>query len=449
MSVYTKEAQDVILDRTLDLCRGVERAELRFSASAESLSRFANNGIQQNLSQQDAALHLSVVENGREGFATSNRLDEEGLKALVEAARRTASFQDPAKDLLPLEAACPTPEKDCLDPATAEWGPEEKAALLGRTFDLAREREMTASGILSNSWSQLALANSAGLRCRYQSSRARFSTTFHGKDASGWTEGEARGFAGLDVEALSLEARRISLAAANPGKGEPGAWTVVLPPAAVADLIMFLNWLGLGAQDYLSGTSPLAGKAGQTLFSPHFSVTDNAAHPLADGMPFDFDGVSRRTVPLVDKGVFLGPVHDRITARQAGVESTGHGLPRPNSHGPFPGNLVVAPGDSTVEELVAGTVRGLFVTHLHYTNVQDPNEMLLTGMTRDGLFLIENGRITRPVRNMRFTESLFKAFANIEAVSRDQAFHGGFFGGGFVLPGMKIRDFHFTSESGF
>lgn len=313
---------------------------------------------------------------------------------------------------------------------------------------------METSGILSNSWSQLAIANSAGLRCRYQSSRARFSTTYHGADASGWSEGEARSFAALDIEALSLEARRIAQAAAGPGKPEPGPWTVVLPPAAVADLIMFLNWLGLGAQDHLAGTSPLASKTGQPLFSPLFSITDDAAHPLADGMPFDFDGVSRRTVPLVDKGVFLGPVHDRVTAKEASaqgtaVESTGHGLPRPNPHGPFPGNLVVAPGTASLEDLVAGTERGLFVTHLHYTNVQDRNEMMLTGMTRDGLFLIEQGRITRPVRNMRFTESLFRAFSNIEAVTRDQAFHGGFFGGGFVLPGLKIRDFHFTSESGF
>lgn len=449
MSVYTREAQDAILDQTLDLCKGLEQVELRLSASAEALSRFANNGIQQNLSQQDASLHISLVEGGRQGFAVTNRLDSTGLAALVDTARRIASFQEPARDLLPLVASCPTPEKDCLDPATASWGPEDKAALLARTFELARESGMEASGILSNSWSQLALANSAGLRCRYQGSRARFSTTYHGHNASGWSEGEARGHAGLDVEALSLEALRIAKAAANPQQPEPGAWTVVLPPAAVADLLMFLNWLGLGAQDHLAGTSPMADKTGKALFSPLFSLSDDAAHPLTDGMPFDFDGLSRRTVKLVDQGVFLGPVHDRITARQAGVESTGHALPRPNAHGPFPGNLVVAPGETTLDELVAGTQRGLFVTHLHYTNVQDRNELLLTGMTRDGLFLIENGNITRPVRNMRFTESLFRAFANIEAVSCDQAFHGGFFGGGFVLPGLKIRDFHFTSESGF
>jgi predicted Zn-dependent protease len=449
MSVYERKRLDGILDQALELCRGVERAELRLSVSAEALSRFANNGIQQNLSQQDASLSLTVVDNGRLGMAQTNRLDGEGLRAAAEAARRVASFQEPARDLLPLVAACPSAEKDCLDPATTGWGPEEKAALLAGTFELARGQGLEASGVLTNSWSQLATANSAGLRCFYQESNARFSTTFHGPDASGWTEGRARAKEGLDVPALSREALRIAQAAAGPGKAEPGAWTVILPPAAVADLLMFLNWLGFGAQDHLAGVSPLAGKEGQALFSPLLTVTDDAAHPLSDGLPFDFDGLSRQTVPLVERGVFRGPVHDRVTARQAGTESTGHALPRPNPYGPFPGNLVVAPGEATLEELVAGTKRGLYVTHLHYTNVQDRNEMTLTGMTRDGLFLIEDGRITRPVRNMRFTESLLKAFANIEAVTRDQVLHGGFFGGGFVLPGMKIRDFHFTSESGF
>lgn len=449
MSVYTKRQLDEILERTLDECRGLDRAELRLEISGEALSRFANNGIQQNLSQQDALLHITVVEKGRLGLAQTNRLDATGVAAVVESARSIASLQEPAQDLLPLLASCPTPERDVLDPETAEWGPEEKAECLAATFDLARAEGLEASGVLTNAWTQLAIANSEGLRCQYQSSRARFSTTFHGADASGWTEGQARSFRSLDIKALSQEACRIAKAAADPRPAEPGAWTVILPPAAVADLLMFLNWLGFGAQDDLAGTSPLAGKAGQTLFSPLFSVADDAGHPLADGLPFDYDGLSRQRVPLVERGVFRGTVHDRVTAKQAGCESTGHALPRPNPYGPFPGNLVVEPGASTLEELVAGTERGLFVTHLHYTNVQDRNEMLLTGMTRDGLFLIEKGRISHPVRNMRFTESLFKAFANVEAVTRDQDLHGGFFGGGFVLPGMKIRDFHFTSESGF
>jgi predicted Zn-dependent protease len=449
MSVYTKRQLDEILERTLDECRGLDRAELRLEISGEALSRFANNGIQQNLSQQDALLHVTIVERGRLGLAQTNRLDAAGVGAVVESARRVAALQDPAKDLLPLVGSCPTPERDVLDAETAAWGPEEKAQGLAATFELARAEGFEASGILTNAWTQLAIANSEGLRCHYQSSRARFSTTFHGTDASGWTEGQARSFRGLDIEALSREACRIAQAAKAPQPAQPGPWTVILPPAAVADLVMFLNWLGFGAQDDLAGTSPLAGKAGQRLFSPLFSVTDDAGHPLADGLPFDYDGLERQRVPLVEQGVFKGTVHDRVTAKQAGTVSTGHALPRPNPHGPFPGNLIVAPGQSSLDELVAGTERGLFVTHLHYTNVQDRNEMLLTGMTRDGLFLIENGKISHPVRNMRFTESLFHAFSNVEAVTRDQALHGGFFGGGFVLPGMKIRDFHFTSESGF
>lgn len=450
MTVLSREHVDRVLDQVLDLGKDCSQVEIRLNASKEALSRFSSNEIQQNLAQQDAELGIRLVDDqGRQGMATGNRLDAEGLKTLVATARTVASFQVPETDLLPLVANCPTPEKDSLDEATADWSPEAKAERLRETFDLAREQDLEASGILTSGWSQLALANSAGLRCHYKASTAVFSTTMAGNDVSGWSEGQSSRQDRIDVRALSLEAREIALKAVGAQSLKPGPYTVLLPPAAVADLIMFLNWMGFGAQDYLAGTSALAGKAGEALFSQQLTVTDDAAHPIAEGMPFDYEGVSRKAVTLVDSGVYKGPVHDRTTALQAGTESTGHGFPRPNAHGPFPGNLVVSPGKRGMDELIRNTKRGLLVTHLHYTNVQNPNDLTLTGMTRDGLFWVEDGKVVHPLKNMRFTESLLHAFSSIEEISSEQQLHGGFFGGGFVLPGMKIRDFNFSSESSF
>lgn len=449
MALSSRDTIRRTLERVLERCAPSERAEARCSSGGEALSRFSGNDIQQNLSQETTGIALTLVVDDRPGMASTNRLDDGGLDRLVATARQAAALQKPLEDPLPLIGSCPTPEKDCLDPATAEHDPEAKAAAIAETFALAREKGLESSGIYSTEWSLLGLANSAGLFCDYRSSRASFSTTMHGADSSGWAEQEAREAATLDVGALSREARRIALESAAPRAATPGEWTVILPSAAVADLLGMLNWLAFGGQDYVEGTGPLAGKAGTKLFHESFSVVDDAGHPLTDGMPFDFDGLSRQRVPLVEKGVYLGPVHDRVTAKKAGLASTGHGLPRPNSHGPFPGNLVMAGGDSSVPEMVRATKKGLLATHLHYTNVQDPNELLITGMTRDGLFLVEDGEVRHAVRNMRFTVSLLQVFSRIQALTREQAFHGGFFGGGFVLPGMLVDGFRFTSESGF
>lgn len=449
MAIASRDEIRRTLERVLDRCGGTDRAEVRYSAGGEALSRFSSNEIQQNLSQESASVQLTLTVDGRPGSGASNRLDDAGLDRLVAGARQAAALQKPLEDPPPLVATCPTQEKDCLDPETAALDPEAKAAAIAGTFELAREKGLEASGIYSNEWSQLGIANSAGLFCSYQSSRAGFSTTMQGADSTGWAEQEAGKASELEVVALSREARRIALESASPAPGQPGEWTVILPSAAVADLLGMLNWLAFGGQDYVEGTGPLAGKAGRKLFHESLTVVDDAGHPLAQGMPFDFEGLSRQRVALVEKGVFNGPVHDRVTAKKAGVSSTGHGLPRPNAHGPFPGNLVMAGGESSIEEMVRSTKKGLLVTHLHYTNVQDPNEMTITGMTRDGLFLVEDGQVRRAVRNMRFTVSLFKVFSNIRALTKEQAFHGGFFGGGFVLPGMMVDDFRFSSESGF
>ena len=437
------------LEQVLDMCKDCDQAEVRVGTEFEALSRFANSNIQQNVAQFSTSLTLVLEQDGRLATGSTNRLDVDSLKRLVENTRATAAKQKPMKDLQPLVAECPTPHKDALDPDTAQLSPEDKARDISLICEAAREQQMVAHGIYSNGYNQFAMANSAGLYCFHQSSNAVVSATIEGPDSTGWAEQENRVAAKLQPGQVAQEAVDIALRSRNPQALKPGVYEVVLPPAGVADLLMFLAFSAFNAKSLQDGTSPLCGKQGQKLFSELLNIRDDFSHPMVDGMPFDFEGVSRQPVSLVEKGVFVGPVYDLATAKKAGTVSTGHGLPRPNSGGPFPLNLVVDPGQSSLEEMIAGTKRGLLVTHLHYTNMLNPSELSVTGMTRDGLFLIEDGQLTVPVRNMRFTDSLYQIFGSISAVGHEQQYHGGFFAGGGVLSAIKVDRFRMSSESTF
>ena len=193
----------------------------------------------------------------------------------------------------------------------------------------------------------------------------------------------------------------------------------------------------------------VSGAAGRQVFTDAITLEDNAFHSPGEGIPFDYEGMPRKRVTLIDKGVFKGAVYDRETAARWGQECTGHALPQPNSIGPIPSNLVLAAGNDSYEDILAGTERGVLVTQFHYVNLIDPRTLLLTGMTRNGTFLIEGGRIKRPLKNLRFTESVVQALNRVDGVSRDAVLASGFFGGSVVVPAMRIRDFNFTSATAF
>jgi predicted Zn-dependent protease len=212
---------------------------------------------------------------------------------------------------------------------------------------------------------------------------------------------------------------------------------------------LFLGLQAFGGLAYLEGRSLLSGRLGKKLFSRHLTLSDDAYHPMSVGIPFDFEGSPRRAVKLVDRGVVQAVVHDRRTARRAATRSTGHALPLPNAYGPLPVNLVMAAGRSQPQELVAGTRRGLLITRFHYTNVLDPKTLTLTGMTRFGTFLIENGKLGPAVQNMRFTDSMERVLGSVEGVTRTRRFCGSFFGGGYVVPGVKLGRLAFTSGTDF
>jgi predicted Zn-dependent protease len=295
---------------------------------------------------------------------------------------------------------------------------------------------------------ELAVANTEGQFCWAPSTQASITTVVTGGDGgSGFAEAFAADVAELDPEAVGRRAAEKARDSQGPRDTEPGRYTVVLEPSAVSTPIGFLAWIGFGGRSLLEGRSCFSGKQGRRVVAPSVTIFDDALSPLTLGVPFDFEGVPRRRVDLIKDGVFVDAVYDLRTAKQAGKETTGHALPPPNPEGPFPLNLLMEPGDTTLEEMIASTERGLLVTRFHYSNVVHPVESTITGMTRDGTFMIERGEIASPVKNLRFTQSIVEALSNVEAIGRDTELASEFFFSSSRVPALKVDGWHFTGRS--
>jgi predicted Zn-dependent protease len=254
----------------------------------------------------------------------------------------------------------------------------------------------------------------------------------------------------LEAEALGAIAIEKAERSRGPGVTEPGRYTVVLEPSAVAELVGMLVFLGLGAQAHQEGRSFMAGHMGERITGERVTIGDDAWDPRAFGKPFDVEGTPRRAVPLIANGVARGVVYDRRTGKKDGVESTGHACAPPATEGPLPYSLVLGAGDRSLEQLIASTERGILVTRLWYNRVVDVKKTLVTGMTRDGTFVIENGKLTRGLRNLRFNQSVLEMLENAEgwgALAEPTVFD--YVGNTVVAPALKVRDFRFTGVSPF
>jgi PmbA protein len=426
-----------------------DETEVMINAGPHSLTRYSGNAITQNVSSRTLSLVLRIVNDGKLGKATTNLIDDDSLKQAVDAAMEMSRFQQPMKDYIPMpEPQLYTPLHSYV-PETAEFGPLERAKIIGDVVAATKESGTEAAGVFSNGGSMLAIANSNGLFAYHNSTSSEFSITVATEDSSGWAEASSKDIGALDCRALGQRALLKAMESRKPQKIEPGEYTVVLEHAATADFLLFLSWEAFGGRPFLEGRSCLSGKLGEKVFGDNITIKDDAYNPLTNGLPFDFEGMPRNAVTLVEAGIAKAVVHDRETAKEAGVNSTGHALPKPNTYGPLPLHLELDSGASSLEEMISSTERGILVTHFHYTNVIDPMKMILTGMTRDGTFLIENGEVTRPVVNLRFTESVIKALNNVELISEDRIFASPFFGGGTVVPAMKIHKFTFSSATEF
>lgn len=426
---------------------GAPDVEALFGAHCAALTRFANNTIHQNVAEQDRWLSVRVALDQKTARATTNRFDPDSIREAVAQALALARSAAPNEDLLPLNEPSAIPEIPRFDAATASATPEHRGRAVAEAIRIVESAGQTAAGIYATGQSAEAIFNSCGVTAWHAETMAQFSITAMAPDSSGWAKASAVSHTSIDPMALARSAAEKARLSRDPQEIAPGRYTVILEPAAVLDLVgqMFGDFSATAIAD---SRSFLTDRLGTKLFGDNIHITDDVAHPLQAGVPFDGEGVARRKLTLVDGGVPRELAYSRSSARRAGVEPTGHGFPLPNEIGEAPLNIVIAGGSTPLDQMIASTDRGILVTRLWYIREVDPYEKIMTGMTRDGTFLIENGDIVRGLRNFRFNQGIIELLNNVEALS-PSARAAGEETFDMVVPAMKVRGFNFTEVTRF
>src|SRR3984893_10725368 len=441
-----------------------DEVEVLFYGGKTALTRIANNIIHQNVAEENYSVSVRTVFGGRTARATTNKLDEDSLKRVVQASESLAKVQHPDPDLLPMPHSGEGARATGAFPArhfaqTAAVTPDLRADGVKKIVSVANRHKLTTAGIFSSAESVEGIFNSRGLTSWHTQTSSEISITMLAGDSSGWQKANYPDVGHQDPAGLAEIAARKALTSASPREIPPGKYTVILEPAAVLDIVGFM-FFDFGGLSILDQRSFLNNRVGTKIFGENIDIRDDVAHPLQSGRPFDGEGVPRQRVHLVEKGVVKRLVYARATAEKmkqserkekvGPVEATGHGFPLPNEMGEAPMNIVFAPPSDpkTVEQMITSTERGMLVTRLWYIREVDPYEKILTGMTRDGTFYVEDGKVRYGVRNFRFNESLIQMLSNVEAMgipvraSGEESFD-------MVVPPMKVRNFNFTEVTKF
>jgi len=443
-----RELRDII-ETVLRLAKstGAAETEVHVDEVADALTRFANNGIHQNVFEHVVTVSVRTASGGRTARATTNRLDEDSLRVAIEASLSLAHSQPRDPKLQPMPGKQRYRPVNRFNTATATVTPEDRARAVRLACDLAEKKGQVAAGIFSSGMSQAAVGNSRGLFATYCETHSQFSITMQESPAASWAKADSADVREIRPQKLAERASGKAHLGLKTQELAPGRYTVILEPAAVLDLVgfMFYDFAATAVQDK---RSCLNDRMGKPLFGKNISIVDDVFHPLQKGAPFDGEGMPRVSVLLVDRGVPKNLVYSRASAKAARRKPTGHGFALPNEYGEAPMNLVFSGGDSSVDKMVASTDRGLLVTRLWYIREVDPYEKVMTGMTRDGLFLVEKGRVTSAAKNFRFNQSLIEMLKNVEKMSPavratgEESFE-------MVVPAMKVRDFHFSEVTKF
>ncbi|MGC2418365.1 MAG: TldD/PmbA family protein [Candidatus Acidiferrales bacterium] len=424
-----------------------EETEVDIGATTDALTRFANNTIHQNVAEEILGISIRTVVDGRTARSTTNKTDDDSLRRAIAAAIGLARNQPKNPDLLPMLKKQKYEKVSRFFSSTAKTSPQDRARAVARVCKLADKRKQTAAGIFASGESRSVLANSRGLFARYEQTRSEFSVTILESHSSGWAKENSPDIRKIDPEALAESASEKAAKSREPREIPAGRYTTILPPSAVLDLVGFLFYDFAGTA-VLDKRSCFTGRMGKKLLGDNITLWDNAYHPLQSGPAYDGEGMPRQKVLLVDKGVPKNLVYSRATAKKMKAKPTGHGFSLPNDYGEAPMNLVFAGGDKSLAEMVRTTERGILVTRLWYIREVDPYEKILTGMTRDGTYLIENGRVAGGIRNFRFNESIIEMLSNVEMLgpavraAGEESFE-------MVVPAMKVRDFHFSEVTKF
>ena len=429
-----------------------DQAEALFISGESGLTRYANSYIHQNVSERNSRVIFRVALGKKTGICSTNSFKKDALLKTLTSAYKIALHQRENPDFPGFPIRQKYKKLKTFFRKTEDFSPKQRAEEVKKICDRATEHNLTVAGSFTTGQSEIAVLNTNGLTAYQPFTSASINLVVMSDDSSGYAESMSRDVTKIDFETVAEAAIKKCLDSKKPKGVEPGEYDVVLEPAAVGNLFEWLSIIGLGAKQYQEGTSFLNGKMGKKVMGDNFTLIDDGTEENGIPFPFDFEGMPKKRVVLIDKGTAKGLVYDSQTAYKDKVKSTGHSLPPPATDGPVPLNLFVKAGDSSLKKMIESLERGLLVTRFHYINgYLDTKNALMTGMTRDGTFWIENGKVKQGVKNLRFTESMLKAFSNISQISRQRKIAIPWWGdvGVIVTPALLIRNFKFTGKTEF
>jgi len=410
------------------------------------LTGFANNYIHRNAGEENYELHIRVVLGKKVGATSTSDLSDEAIDAAIENAINIAKLQKENKDFVSLPKNYPgeTEFEFVSDIPDADTRADFVKLLLAAS----KKYGFVSSGKFETELFKVAVKNSLGVERYMERSTSTLKNIVLTDTSSGFSQDSKANYRDINVENILEESLEIARMGQNPVSIEPGKYEVILTPYAVEEFLSSMKYLSLSAKNIEEGTSFMKGHFGEKLFPETITLFDDGTASETLKMPFDFEGVPKKKVYFIENGVVKDVLYDSFYAYKEGKDPTGHSLPQPNELGAYPMNFFVGIGDATVEEMISHVEKGLFVQRFWYTNPMEPATLLITGMTRDGLFLIENGKITKPVRHMRFTESILNAFKNCLEISNVSKI---IYEDGAVTtaPYMRIKEFNFTSRTEF
>ena len=436
--MYNKKQCKEILLKAIDSTRCRVNAALH--GSEQKTTRFANSEISQNVSISDMDLTVTVFEGRKSASCSTNVLTDEGIKELVRDAEELLKYV-PEGEFEAFEFSKePVEEKTSDGRLSKAFGVDQRVELIKEGISFV-EPGFYGAGALSLTQTTIGLA-SCTKGFRYSSSEfVDFNTVVTHNDGTAGSGACCSYTSPPDVISKFKKAQATAKAAMGAKSPSLGAFTVVLSPSAFGSLVNFMSYM-LNAKAVDDGISFAVGKLGEKVFGENLTLLNAVGHPELMPLLFDMEGNPGRPLTLINKGVVNELLYDNVIAKRHGKESTGNAVAY--GRGGYPFHLLVEPGVQPIDDIIAGTEKGIFINEFHYTNFVNPRNLQITGLTRNGAFFIENGKLTEPMGTVRFTESLLDAFNNITAISKEQELVSGW--ATSLMPGVRIENFHFTSK---
>jgi PmbA protein len=444
--LFDRETAFKILDTALSYSSG-DTTEAVLEGERLTLTRFAESKISDNIDREETILYIRTVKDNKMGVIATGDISDYGIKSAVIDCEMMLDYMPPDEKFV----SFPQPDEkelkeDFIIKGTSDFGPEQRAKAVKLISGVGRKGGLKASGAFRIEENRLAVANSNNVRRFFKGNHAQLSMTLAGRDGnSGWAMAHKADASEINVSALAKRATEKAVKSRNPISVPDGQYTVILEPAAVGQLLLLLSFMGFGCKTLYQHRSFMAGKIGEKIAGDNFSVYEDPTIDRFNYRPFDYEGVTRKKTGLIVEGAASGVVYNSYYANLMETQSTGNALSATNSYGPYPKTMSVTAGDSSIDEMIKSTKKGILITHFWYLNFLNPMQTMVTGTTKDGTFLIEDGQVKSAIKNMRTNQSILEAFSNIESITGDRIIYPQY----SVLmqvPGMKIKNFNLMAE---